>query len=125
MKAPGPKNDSDLGTFCFNEEKVDHLRSALPKGGRLAQMAKALKAAAHPARLSILQILSIHEGCVCDVAHTLKMPVSTASQHLRKLREAGLLDARQDGKMMIHSIVETPLARTVIAGLAVDEKDDR
>lgn len=111
------KNNPDLNTVCFNAEKVDHLRSALPAEIRLKRMARALKAAAHPARLAILSTLAIHEGCVCDVAHTLQMPVSTASQHLRKLREAGLLEARAEGKLMIHSVVESPLALTVIHGL--------
>lgn len=111
----------DLGPFCFNEAKVDHLRETLPGDDHLADVATSLKAIAHPARLAILRILDDQEGCVCDVAHTLRMPVSTASQHLKKLRDAGLLAVRPDGKMMVHRVIEAPLTRTVLDSLAGDE----
>jgi len=61
----------------------------------------------------MLHLLATHEGCVCDIAHTLQMPVSTVSQHLRILKGSGLLTSRPDGKWVIYSLTDTPLARAV------------
>ena len=44
---------------------------------------------------------------MCDLAHTLGQPVSTASQHLRRLRRAGLLESRQDGRLVFYSLSPT------------------
>jgi DNA-binding transcriptional ArsR family regulator len=41
---------------------------------------------------------------VCDVAHVLGCSVSTASHHLRKLRDLKLLTYRSDGKMAYYSL---------------------
>jgi DNA-binding transcriptional ArsR family regulator len=57
------------------------------------------------ARLKILHALSgAEEVCVCDVAHVLGTTVSTASHHLRKLRDLKLLKYRNDGKMAYYSL---------------------
>jgi DNA-binding transcriptional ArsR family regulator len=114
--------NGNLGTVCFHRDKVERLRRELPTSQRLDRLADTFKAVSHPARLSILHLLAREEGCVCDVAHTLHMPVSTASQHLRKLRDAGLLTMRQDGKLALHSIAPTAFARSVVAGLNAREE---
>ena len=97
--------EHDLGTYCFNEAKVAHLRDTLPGQDRLTDVARALKAVAHPSRLAILRILDDEEGCVCDIAHTLQMPVSTASQHL---------------KWLTTKSAEEPCAGTVEASAAIE-----
>lgn len=57
------------------------------------------------ARLKILCALKNGEElCVCDVAHVLGTTVSTASHHLRKLRDLKLLRYRNDGKMAYYSL---------------------
>ena len=56
-------------------------------------------------RLKILYSLKDGEElCVCDVAHVIGLSVSTASHHLRKLRDLKLLKYRNDGKMAYYSI---------------------
>ena len=62
-------------------------------------------ALADRARLKI--ILALRGGeelCVCDVAHVLNVSVSTASHHLRKLRDLRVLKYRNDGKMAYYSL---------------------
>ncbi len=44
------------------------------------------------------------ELCVCDVANVLGTSISTASHHLRKLRDLRLLKYRNDGKMSYYSL---------------------
>lgn len=62
---------------------------------RAAAYAKAL---AHPARIAILELLLEKDACVCgDIVQELPISQSTVSQHLRELKEAGLIKGRVEG----------------------------
>ena len=63
---------------------------------RLAEMAKAL---AHPARIAIMEYLLRNSGtCVCgDIVNELPLAQSTVSQHLKVLKEAGLIKGEIEG----------------------------
>lgn len=70
------------------------------------------------ARLKILFALSDgQELCVCDVAHVLGVSISTASHHLRKLRDLKLLRYRNDGKMAYYSLRDEFAAKLVESAL--------
>ena len=56
------------------------------------------RAFADPTRLRILHLLVQGELCVCDIVSTLDVPQPTASRHLAYLRNAGLVEARQEGQ---------------------------
>ena len=76
---------------CFNKEKIRTLKKRLPQEEDVMTAVSCYKAMGHPARLRLLHVLAIEECCVCDLASILDLPVSTASQHLRVLKTAGLL----------------------------------
>jgi DNA-binding transcriptional ArsR family regulator len=60
--------------------------------------AERLKALGHPVRLAIVRALSERSACCCaDVCSRLPLAQSTVSQHLKVLREAGLVSFRRDG----------------------------
>jgi ArsR family transcriptional regulator, arsenate/arsenite/antimonite-responsive transcriptional repressor len=62
---------------------------------RLAELAKAV---AHPARVRILRLLLERDACLCgQICDELPLAQSTISQHLKVLREAGLVTACSDG----------------------------
>jgi len=62
---------------------------------RAAALARAL---AHPVRIRILEILAGRRGCVCGgLVGLLPLAQSTVSQHLKELREAGLIRGEIDG----------------------------
>jgi ArsR family transcriptional regulator, arsenate/arsenite/antimonite-responsive transcriptional repressor len=66
-----------------------------PDDETLAAMAKAL---AHPARIKILRLLEARQACVTgDVVAELPLAQSTVSEHLRILREAGLVRGEIEG----------------------------
>lgn len=68
---------------------------------RLASMAKAL---GHPARVSILRILS-SRTCVCgEIVDELPLAQSTVSQHLRVLKEAGWITGTIDGPRTCYAL---------------------
>ncbi len=70
----------------------------------LAAMAKAL---AHPARIAILQHLARQKSCVCgDIVNELPLSQSTVSQHLKELKEAGLIKGNIDGPSICYCIDE-------------------
>lgn len=62
------------------------------------QLAKLAKAIGHPARVRILRLLSRKEARVCSqIVDELPLAQSTVSEHLRILKEAGLVRCSQDG----------------------------
>lgn len=56
-------------------------------------MARYAKALSHPARVSILKLLSRQDYCYCgDIVEDLPIAQSTVSQHLKELKNAGLIE---------------------------------
>ena len=65
------------------------------KENKIAQYAKAL---AHPARVAIIQLLLKRQSCVCgDIVDELPLSQSTVSQHLKELKNAGLIKGETEG----------------------------
>lgn len=62
------------------------------------ELAKLAKALGHPARVRILRMLSLKEARVCSqIVDELPLAQSTVSEHLRILKDAGLIRSSQDG----------------------------
>ena len=77
----------------------------MPREDALDKAAVLFSALGDPARLKIFWAMrNRQELCVCDVSHVLGTTVSTASHHLRKLRDLQLLKKRNDGKMIYYSL---------------------
>lgn len=93
---------------------VRKLQRQMPRDGILQEAETLFGALADRARLKILYALrNGEELCVCDVAHVLGVSISTASHHLRKLRDLKMLQYRTDGKMAYYSL------RDEMAGMLV------
>ena len=68
----------------------------------LARLAKAI---AHPARVAILRMLVRQEGCIVgDIVDELPLAQSTVSQHLKQLKEAGLIRGEVDGPRVCYCV---------------------
>ncbi len=90
---------------CFKESLVRKLQRQMPPDGILEEAETLFSALADRARLKILFALGDGEElCVCDVAHVVGVSISSASHHLRKLRDLRLLQYRNDGKMAYYSL---------------------
>jgi len=60
--------------------------------------AERLKALGHPVRLAIVRALAEQSACCCgDVCSRLPLAQSTVSQHLKVLKDAGLVSFQRDG----------------------------
>lgn len=63
---------------------------------RMAEVAKAL---GDPIRLQLVDVLRKHAGkvCVCELVPLFDVSQSTLSHHLKKLRDAGIVDSERQG----------------------------
>lgn len=74
---------------------------------RLARLAWAL---AHPARVQIVQILARRQGCLCgEIVEQLPLAQSTVSQHLKILKETGLVQGEVDGPKVCYCLAPESL----------------
>ena len=67
-------------------------------------------ALAEPSRRRILDMLRRGERCVSDLVAHLKLSQPGVSKHLRVLREAGLVDVRQEGRTRWYRLRADPLS---------------
>jgi len=87
-----------------------------------AAMAKAL---GHPARVAIVRHLAAEGRCVCGrIVEIMPLAQSTVSQHLKVLKEAGLLLGEVEGPRICYCLDRERLARfaACAAGLDATEK---
>jgi len=74
------------------------------KDNKIARYARALS---HPARVAILQVLLKNQTCICgDIVEVLPLSQSTVSQHLRELKDAGLIKGEIEGVKTCYCIDE-------------------
>ena len=72
------------------------------KDQSLAAFAKAIS---HPARIAILTVLAKRNECICgEIVEILPLAQSTVSQHLKELKNAGLIDGTIDGPRSCYCI---------------------
>lgn len=70
-------------------------------------LAKYAKALSHPARVAILNLLIQKQTCICgDIVEELPLAQSTVSQHLKVLKEAGLIKGEIEGSTVCYCIDE-------------------
>lgn len=70
-----------------------------------------LRALAHPVRLGIVRRLAAdRETCACDFTDLFEVSQPTISQHLKVLREAGLVQTRRRGNQICYSVKQESLA---------------
>ena len=72
---------------------------------RQQELARWSKALGHPARVAIMETLALRGGCLCgEIVDELPLAQATVSQHLRALKEAGLIEGTVDGPRSCYSI---------------------
>ncbi|WP_439627710.1 ArsR/SmtB family transcription factor [Gemmata sp.] len=77
-----------------------------------AELAALAWAVAHPARVRILRILIARKACVCgELVDQMPLAQSTVSQHLKILKEAGLVQGEIDGPKVCYCVNADGLAR--------------
>ncbi|RRJ92455.1 ArsR/SmtB family transcription factor [Flavobacterium macacae] len=71
------------------------------------QIATIAKALGHPARVAIIEYLLSVDTCICgDIVNELPLAQPTVSQHLKELKNAGLIKGSIDGNAICYCIDE-------------------
>lgn len=89
------------------------------------QMAAIAKALGHPARIAILEYLSQVDTCICgDIVDELPLAQPTVSQHLKELKNAGIIQGSIEGTAICYCIDPKVIKtfRTYLEGLSVTRK---
>jgi ArsR family transcriptional regulator len=92
---------------CGPAPRPDHERDLRPVEGPDAdeELALLAKAVGHPARVQILRLLVRREACLCgDIVDELPLAQSTVSQHLKVLKDAGLIRGDIDGPRVCYCV---------------------
>ncbi|MCL4539548.1 MAG: metalloregulator ArsR/SmtB family transcription factor [Bacteroidetes bacterium] len=77
------------------------------KDARVSFLARAL---AHPARVAILRTLAKRNACVCgEIVEALPIAQATVSQHLKELKNAGLVDGTIEGPSSCYCLNENSI----------------
>ncbi|MBL1200987.1 MAG: winged helix-turn-helix transcriptional regulator [Nostoc sp. GBBB01] len=67
-------------------------------------IAAGFHALSDPLRINVLELLRQRELCVCDLCEALGVSQSKLSFHLKTLKEAGLVNSRQEGRWIYYSL---------------------
>ncbi len=74
---------------------------------RQNQLSVLLKAMAHPARIAIVEYLIKKKSCICnDIVNELPLAQPTISQHLKELKNAGLIRGNIEGNAICYCLDE-------------------
>ena len=95
----------------------ERLQQAAPV---LSSLAGVLALAGNEVRLQLLFLLADEQLCVCDLADVLNMSISAVSQHLRKLKDGGVVTARKVGQTVFYSLsaAHLPVLQPLLARLS-------
>lgn len=76
------------------------------------EMSAILKAIAHPARIAILEYLIKVDSCICgDIVNEIPLAQPTISQHLKELKNAGLIKGSIEGSTICYCVDKNAIAR--------------
>jgi ArsR family transcriptional regulator len=85
-----------------------------------AEVAALAKAIGHPARIQILRLLAREEACICgEIVKELELAQSTVSQHLKVMKDAGIIQGEIDGPRVCYCLNQRTLRRlkALVGGL--------
>jgi DNA-binding transcriptional ArsR family regulator len=76
---------------------------------------KMFKALGHPIRYKIVKFLLNGEKCVCKLNENMEFSQSNLSQHLKILKEAGILKSRKNGLNIHYSVTNNDVGKLIEA----------
>ena len=107
---------ADVNQITQSKERLAQVDAAL------VPLANVLNLAGNEMRLKMLLLLFEEQNlCVCDIADVLNMKISAISQHLRKLKDGGLIRSEKVGQTVFYSfnVAHAPLFQQLFGTLPV------
>lgn len=77
------------------------------------QKSEILKAIAHPIRLCIVKGLMENQCNVTHIQQCLNIPQSTVSQHLAKLKAAGIIEGKRNGLEICYRVINDDVKKMI------------
>ena len=109
-----------------NHKKLQNCMSIIEEmEGSFQKTTKLLSITGSDVRLKILFLLNMeNELCPCDLADILKMSVPAVSQHIRKMKDAGVIAARREGQTLYYSLNkdETDILNIIFKSIELQRK---
>ena len=98
-------NQSCIRVFA-NKVQIDNCRETLQTNEKaFGQLSGLLALAGNEVRLKILFLLEEENKlCPCDLSDILGMSIPAVSQHLRKLKDGNIVEARREGQTIFYSL---------------------
>lgn len=103
---------------CVHDEAVAEVRKAMLPNEHLSSLSELFKILGDGTRMRILNALSHHELCVCDLVTIIGMSQPAVSHQLRLLRTAKLVRYRKVGKNVYYSLADDHV--TVLLSTALE-----
>lgn len=100
-------SSSDIQSLAADTKQQEQIRAALPALRLLQIMAETFKVLSDPTRLKLISALNENELCVGDVAAITGISQSSASHHLKALRQMNLVNYRRFGKMTFYALADS------------------
>lgn len=96
--------------------------SESPKRLLFREFAEVAKAVAHEHRLELLEALAQGERSVETLANCAGLSIANASQHLQRMRRAGLVEARREGKFIYYRLSDDAVLDLISALARIGER---
>ena len=94
-----------MSTRKLKQKCCDAASVTLPSDSRAEELAQLAWALAHPARVRIMRLLLSQNACVCgEIVDQLPLAQSTVSQHLKILKESGLVQGEVEGPKVCYCV---------------------
>lgn len=92
---------------------VPEVKKKLIPKKRVKGIGNRMKLLSHPTRLQILKLLSERDLCVCVLSDVIGKKQPNISQHLAKLKDSGIVDCYQAGKLVYYQIKDKEIRNIV------------
>lgn len=115
-----------VSSFDAHEHAHDHVGApapALPPREVLDNAGELLRALAAPVRIAIVLHLQQSQRCVHELVDLLGVPQPLVSQHLRILKQAGVVASERSGREVLYRLVDHHLAHIVTDAIAHASED--
>lgn len=101
----------------IHQETVQEVSQQMPDPDELDELADLFKLFADRTRIAILWALSESEMCVCDLCALLDMKQPAVSHQLKTLKQARVVKARRQGKVIFYSLDDDHIRKLLNLGM--------
>tara|TARA_R110002072_G_scaffold300311_1_gene477422 strand:+ start:492 stop:863 length:372 start_codon:yes stop_codon:yes gene_type:complete len=111
--------EADHKQLLYCRTTIDGMANGFDK------ISKLLSISGNEVRLKILFLLNMeNELCPCDLSDILGMSVPAVSQHIRKMKDAGIIRSRREGQTLYYSLNkdETDILNSIFKSIKLERK---